>query len=134
MKILVTGGAGFIGSNFIHYWMEKYPKDQIVNVDKLTYAGNLENLKNLDKNERYKFYKIDIADFDAINSVIKEERPKVIVNFAAETHVDRSILGPDEFVKTNIEGTHNLLKSARENGNIRFHHVSTESFGFGYLQ
>ena len=126
MKILVTGGAGFIGSNFIHYWMEKYPKDQIVNVDKLTYAGNLENLKNLDKNERYKFYKIDIADFDAINSVIKEERPKVIVNFAAETHVDRSILGPDEFVKTNIEGTHNLLKSARENGNIRFHHVSTD--------
>lgn len=126
MKILVTGGAGFIGSNFIHYWMEKYPKDQIVNVDKLTYAGNLENLKNLDKNERYKFYKIDIADFDVINSVIKEERPKVIVNFAAETHVDRSILGPDEFVKTNIEGTHNLLKSARENGNIRFHHVSTD--------
>ncbi|HHX58814.1 MAG TPA: dTDP-glucose 4,6-dehydratase [Candidatus Moranbacteria bacterium] len=133
MKILITGGAGFIGANFIHYWAKQYPQDQIINVDKLTYAGNLENLKELDGSDNYKFYKTDIADFAAINKVIKDEKPDAIVNFAAESHVDRSILGPDEFVKTNIEGTYNLLKSARENGNIRFHHVSTDEV-YGSLE
>ncbi len=126
MKLLITGGAGFIGSNFIHYWMGKYPKDQIVNLDVLTYAGNLENLKSLEGNKKHKFVKADIVNFDEINQIIKKEKPDIIVHFAAESHVDRSILGPDAFMKTNIEGTHNLLKSAKENGNIRFHHISTD--------
>ncbi len=126
MKIIVTGGAGFIGSNFIYYWLKNYPNDEIINIDKLTYAGNLENLSLIEKDRNYYFRKIDITDYDEISRAVKEEGPDLIVNFAAESHVDRSILGPDEFIKTNIEGTHNLLKIARENGGIRFHQVSTD--------
>ena len=133
MKTLITGGAGFIGSNFIHYWSGKYPQDEIINLDVLTYAGNLENLGDLAENGNYKFIKADIAKEEDVSQIIKEERPDLIINFAAETHVDRSILGPDEFIRTNINGTYNLLKAAKENGNIRFHHISTDEV-FGTLQ
>ncbi|HRY82123.1 MAG TPA: dTDP-glucose 4,6-dehydratase [Candidatus Moranbacteria bacterium] len=132
MKLLITGGAGFIGSNFIHYWLKKYPEDKIVNLDLLTYAGNLENLKDIQDNQNYKFTKADIADKVEVNKIISEEKPDAIVHFAAESHVDRSILGPEEFVRTNILGTFNLLESARQNGNIRFHHISTDEV-FGSL-
>jgi dTDP-glucose 4,6-dehydratase len=124
MKYLITGGAGFIGSNFIHYLFEKYPDAQVINLDKLTYAGNLENLKDLENNSRYKFVQGDIADPKIVNQLVAQV--DVIVNFAAESHVDRSILGPEEFVRTNILGTFTLLEAARKNGNKRFHHVSTD--------
>ncbi len=124
MKILITGGAGFIGSNFIHYIIKKHPDYKIVNLDLLTYAGNLENLKSLEKNLNYKFVKGDVADADLVNSLAKDT--DIIVNFAAESHVDRSILNPQNFVRTNIVGTYILLEAARNNGNIRFHHVSTD--------
>jgi dTDP-glucose 4,6-dehydratase len=128
MKYLVTGGAGFIGSNFIHYIFEKNPDCSVANLDKLTYAGNLDNLKKFEHHPGYKFVKGDITNADLVNSLVKE--CDVIVNFAAETHVDRSILGPTEFVRTNVLGTQTLLEAARKNGNKRFHHVSTdEVFG-----
>jgi dTDP-glucose 4,6-dehydratase len=132
MKLLVTGGAGFIGSNFIHLWMKNNPGDQIVNFDALTYAGNLENLKDLENNAKYKFIKADITDTDIVDNAIKEERPDIIVHFAAESHVDRSIIDPDAFIKANIFGTKNLLRSALGNGKIRFHHISTDEV-FGAL-
>lgn len=132
MKILVTGGAGFIGSNFIHYILEKYPDYKIVNLDKLTYAGNLENLKDIESNPNYKFVWGDIAGQAFVDKIIKEEKPDVIVHFAAESHVDRSILEPDAFIQTNIVGTHNLLRAALANGKLRFHHVSTDEV-FGSL-
>jgi dTDP-glucose 4,6-dehydratase len=132
MKILVTGGAGFIGSNFTHYILEKHPDYEIINLDKLTYAGNLENLKDVEGNPNYKFAKGDIADPELVNYLVKVEKPDVIVNFAAESHVDRSILEPDAFINTNILGTHNLLKVALANNKIRFHHVSTDEV-FGSL-
>lgn len=132
MKILITGGAGFIGSNFIHYWAKNHLEDEIVNVDVLTYAGNLENLKDVESLKNYKFIKIDIAQKDEVGKMISSEKPDAIVNFAAESHVDRSILGPEEFVRTNVLGTFNLLEAARQNGNIRFHHVSTDEV-FGSL-
>lgn len=125
MKVLVTGGAGFIGSNFIHYILKKYPDYRIVNLDDLTYAGNLENLKDVEENPNYKFFKGDISDEKLISEILEKEKIDLIVNFAAESHVDRSVLGPDAFVQTNVVGTHNLLKCARRN-NIRFHHVSTD--------
>ncbi len=124
MKYLITGGAGFIGSNFIHYLFKTYPDAEVINLDKLTYAGNLDNLKDLEGNTRYKFVKGDIADSVIVNELVPQV--DVIVNFAAETHVDRSILGPIEFVRTNILGTQILLEAARLNGNKRFHHVSTD--------
>lgn len=130
MKLLITGGSGFIGSNFIKYWLNKYPKDNIVNIDKLTYAGNLENLKEIEKDKRYTFIQGDICDKKLINEITKDI--DLIVHFAAESHVDRSIEGPEEFVKTNVEGTLNLLEAALQNGNIRFHHVSTDEV-FGEL-
>lgn len=130
MKLLVTGGAGFIGSNFIRYWLNKYPQDNITNLDKLTYAGNLENLKDIEKNKNYKFVKGDICDKELVMDITKGM--DLIVHFAAESHVDRSIEGPEEFVKTNVEGTLNLLEAALQNGNIRFHHVSTDEV-FGEL-
>lgn len=126
MNSLVTGGAGFIGSNFIHYMIKKYPDYKIINLDFLTYAGNLENLKEIENNPNYKFVKGDIGDYDLVVKIIKENKIDLIVNFAAESHVDRSILGPDAFINTNILGTYNLLKCAKENGNIRFHHISTD--------
>jgi len=130
MKLLVTGGAGFIGSNFIRFWLKKYPQDHIVNLDKLTYAGNLENLKDIEKNPGYACVRGDICDVQLVNSLMKTA--DLVVHFAAESHVDRSILDPAPFVKTNIEGTYVLLEAARTNGNKRFHHISTDEV-FGTL-
>lgn len=130
MKILVTGGAGFIGSNFIHYWHKTHPKDQIVNLDKLTYAGNLENLKDLEKDPNYHFVHGDIADYDLVNKLFTKEKFDTVVHFAAETHVDRSIINASAFVRTNVLGTQVLLDNALKHGVKRFHHVSTdEVFG-----
>ena len=130
MRLLVTGGAGFIGSNFIHYWLKKYPSDKIINLDKLTYAGNLENLKSIHNNPNYSFVQGDICNAKLVNSVINNV--DTIVHFAAESHVDRSIQDPAPFVKTNIEGTYVLLEAALKNGNKRFHHISTDEV-FGAL-
>jgi len=130
MKLLVTGGAGFIGSNFIHYWLKKYPEDELVNLDVLTYAGNLENLREAENNKNYKFIKGDICDKNLANDLVKEA--DIIVHFAAESHVDRSILDAENFVKTNVLGTYNLLEAAKNNGNKRFHHISTDEV-FGHL-
>jgi len=130
MKLLVTGGAGFIGSNFIRYILKKYPDYEIVNLDLLTYAGNLENLKDVEKNPKYKFIKGDIADKELVNNLVKD--CDVIVNFAAESHVDRSILDSSDFIRTNIVGTHNLLEAAKNNSLKRFHHISTDEV-FGHL-
>ncbi|MFZ4631899.1 MAG: dTDP-glucose 4,6-dehydratase [Patescibacteria group bacterium] len=130
MKILVTGGAGFIGSNFIHYWLKNYPEDQIINFDVLTYAGNLENLKDLEENINYKFVKGDITDETLVNETVKGI--DLIVHFAAESHVDRSIKNSADFIRTNVEGTRVLLEAAKNNGNIRFHHISTDEV-FGSL-
>ncbi len=132
MKLLVTGGAGFIGSNFILYWLKKYPKDSIVNLDKLTYAGNLANLKSIEKNPYYFFVKGDICDAPLVNSLLKNHGIDIIVHFAAESHVDRSILDPAPFIKTNIEGTYALLQTALKNNIKRFHHISTDEV-FGHL-
>lgn len=130
MKILVTGGAGFIGSNFIRYWLKNNPSDSIVNLDLLTYSGNLENLADVEKNPNYKFVKGDICDKKLVNDVIKDVN--LIVHFAAESHVDRSIADSADFIRTNVEGTRVLLDAAKNNGNIRFHHVSTDEV-FGAL-
>jgi dTDP-glucose 4,6-dehydratase len=130
MKLLVTGGAGFIGSNFILYWLKKYPQDKIFNLDKLTYAGNLENLKSVEKNQNYSFVQGDICDAKLANSLVRDT--DIVVHFAAESHVDRSILDPAPFIKTNIEGTYALLEAAVKNGNKRFHHISTDEV-FGAL-
>jgi len=128
MKLLVTGGAGFIGSNFIHYWMNIHPEDEIVNLDVLTYAGNLENLKDIESSKKYKFIKGDITDKEAVAEAIKGV--DIVVHFAAESHVDRSISGPEAFVRTNVLGTQVLLDAAKNEGVKRFHHVSTdEVFG-----
>ncbi|GIW64118.1 MAG: dTDP-glucose 4,6-dehydratase [Patescibacteria group bacterium] len=132
MNILVTGGAGFIGSNFILYWLKKYPEDKIVNLDKLTYAGNLENLKSVEKNKNYQFVKGDIIDFKLVDKIIKDYQIETIVHFAAESHVDRSILDPAPFIKTNVEGTYVLLEAALKNKLKRFHHISTDEV-FGAL-
>ncbi len=131
MKLLVTGGAGFIGSNFILYWLKNHPEDHIVNLDKLTYAGNLENLKSIEKNPNYLFAQGDICDAKLVNSLVKDV--DVITHFAAESHVDRSILDPAPFIKTNIEGTYVLLESALKNSNKRFHHISSDEV-FGALE
>jgi len=130
MKLLVTGGAGFIGSNFIHYILEKYPDYKIINLDALTYAGNMENLKNIVDNPNYDFVHGDIMDTILVGEIIKDV--DVIVHFAAESHVDRSILDSHAFVRTNINGTLNLLEIAKNNGKKRFHHVSTDEV-FGSL-
>ncbi|OGK40414.1 dTDP-glucose 4,6-dehydratase [Candidatus Roizmanbacteria bacterium RIFCSPLOWO2_01_FULL_35_13] len=130
MKLLVTGGAGFIGSNFILYWLKKYPQDKIVNLDKLTYAGNLENLKSIEKNPNFSFIHGDICNQQLVNQVTSNV--DVIVHFAAESHVDRSILDAAPFIKTNVEGTYILLEAAVKNKIKRFHHVSTDEV-FGAL-
>lgn len=126
MKIIVTGGAGFIGGNFIHYMLEKYPNDQIVCLDKLTYAGNMETLEPVIDNKNFKFVKGDIADRAFVYKLFEEEKPDVIINFAAESHVDRSITDPDVFLKTNIMGTGVLLDACRLYGIKRYHQVSTD--------
>ncbi len=111
---LVTGGAGFIGSNFVHYMLKKYSDIKIINVDKLTYAGNLENLKEIENHKNYEFVHADICDKDAIEEIFSKNNIDFVVNFAAESHVDRSIANPEIFVKTNIEGTVNLLNIAKK--------------------
>lgn len=126
MKILVTGGAGFIGGNFVHYMVNKYPNYEIVNLDLLTYAGNLETLKPVENKPNYKFVKGDIADRPFIMQFFKDEKFDIVVNFAAESHVDRSITDPDIFVKTNVLGTQTLLDASKEYGVKRYHQVSTD--------
>ena len=130
MKLLVTGGAGFIGSNFILYILKKYPDYEIINLDKLTYAGNKENLNDVKNDSRYKFVLGDICNKALVDAIVKEV--DVIVHFAAESHVDRSILKSDEFIRTNVLGTQVLLDSALRNENKRFHHISTDEV-FGSL-
>src|SRR3989338_1278580 len=120
MTVLVTGGAGFIGSNFIIYWLKKHQNDKVINLDKLTYAGNLENLVSVKGNPNYRFIKGYIIDLKLVNKLLKDV--DTVVHFAAESHVDRSISDPGIFLKTNIVGTHVLLKSALENKVSRFHH------------
>jgi dTDP-glucose 4,6-dehydratase len=124
--MLITGGAGFIGSNFIHYMMDHNPDYRIINVDKLTYAGNLENLKDIEANPNYTFVKADICDVNAINSVFSSYAIDYIINFAAESHVDRSIEDASIFLKTNILGTQVLLDAARKYGVKKFVQISTD--------
>lgn len=131
MKLLVTGGAGFIGSNFILYWMKEHPEDKIINLDKLTYAGNLENLAAVEKKPNYQFVRGDICDAAVVEKVLSGVN--VVVHFAAESHVDRSILIPAPFVMTNVVGTYTLLEASLKGGVKRFHHVSTDEV-FGSLE
>lgn len=126
MNIFVTGGAGFIGSNFIHYMLDKYPNYKIINYDLLTYAGNLENLKDVEDNPNYVFVKGDITNRELVDYIVKTYDIDVIVNFAAESHVDRSITNPDVFVKTNVLGTQVLLDVAKENKLEKFVQISTD--------
>ena len=126
MKILVTGGAGFIGSNFIYYELDNYPNDEVICLDKLTYAGNLETLEVAMKNPKFKFIKGDIADRAFVDELFASEKPDVVVNFAAESHVDRSIENPEIFLQTNVIGTSVLMDACRKYGNIRYHQVSTD--------
>lgn len=130
MKLLVTGGAGFIGSNFIHYWLKNHSDDSVINLDKLTYAGNLENLKAYENNPNYSFTKGDICDPQVVKKAM--ENVDVVVHFAAESHVDRSIMDPSIFVKTNVLGTQVLLDAALDAKVRRFHHISTDEV-FGAL-
>ncbi|HFJ9480807.1 dTDP-glucose 4,6-dehydratase [Bacillus cereus] len=126
MKILVTGGAGFIGSNFVNYMVKKYPAYNVVNLDALTYAGNLENLKDIEDAPNYKFVKGDIADRQFINQLFEEESFDYVLNFAAESHVDRSITNPDIFIQTNIQGTQILLDAAKNAKIKKYLQVSTD--------
>lgn len=126
MKILVTGGAGFIGGNFVHHMVNKYPNDEIVNLDLLTYAGNLETLKPVEDKPNYKFVKGDIADEAFIMDLFEKEQFDMVVNFAAESHVDRSITDPGIFVTTNVMGTRVLLDASKKYGVKRYHQVSTD--------
>lgn len=126
MKILVTGGAGFIGGNFVYYELDNYPNDEVICLDKLTYAGNLETLEIAMKNPKFKFVKGDIADRAFVDELFASEKPDVVVNFAAESHVDRSIENPEIFLQTNVIGTSVLMDACRKYGNIRYHQVSTD--------
>ena len=126
MKIIVTGGAGFIGSNFVQYEVKNHPEDEIINLDLLTYAGNLESVKPVENAPNYRFVRGDIADREFIFRLFEEEKPDVIVNFAAESHVDRSITDPEIFVRTNVVGTTTLLDACRKYGIRRYHQVSTD--------
>ncbi len=125
MVLLVTGGAGFIGSNFIFYQLKKHPEDRIICLDKLTYAGNLETLKDVKDNRNFRFIKADICDKEAVARAFSEENPDIVINFAAESHVDRSINDTGIFMQTNIIGTQILLDACRKHG-IRFHQISTD--------
>lgn len=124
-KVLVTGGAGFIGSNFVRYWLDKYPRDRVVNLDKLTYAGNPDNLKDIAGRDNYRFIRGDIVDSGLVGDLF-EDGLDLVVNFAAETHVDRSIGRPDDFIKTDIYGTYVLLEAARRSGVGLFIQISTD--------
>lgn len=132
-NLLVTGGAGFIGSNFVHYWLKKYPENRVIVLDALTYAGNRANLTSVEENPQFRFIHGNILNTVLVEQLLEDEQLDTIVHFAAESHVDRSIHGPDVFLKTNIDGTHSLLKAARKiwlnSGKVknhRFHHVSTD--------
>ncbi|WP_035240284.1 dTDP-glucose 4,6-dehydratase [Desulfobacter vibrioformis] len=130
--LLVTGGAGFIGANFVYYWLNKYPEDHIVVLDALTYAGNRTNLLEAEKNPKFEFVHGNILDQPLVETLLKKHNINTIVHFAAESHVDRSIHGPDEFINTNIVGTHTLLKASKKiwldqgRTDHRFHHISTD--------
>ncbi len=126
MNIVVTGGAGFIGANFVYYMLKKRPEDTIICLDKLTYAGNMETLAKAMKNDRFKFVRADIADRKAVYKLFETEKPDIIVNFAAESHVDRSIENPEIFLQTNVIGTSVLLDACRKYGIDRYHQVSTD--------
>ena len=126
MNIIVTGGAGFIGANFVYYQLEKHPEDRIICLDALTYAGNLETLEEAMKNPNFRFVKGDIADREFVYNLFEEEHPDIVVNFAAESHVDRSIENPEIFLKTNIMGTQVLMDACRKYGIKRYHQVSTD--------
>ena len=128
--ILVTGGAGFIGSNFIHYWMDKYPKDRVINLDALTYSGNLENLKQVENKPNYQFVKGDVRDEAVVDQVMSQV--DLVVHFAAESHVDRSLLSAAEFVNTNVLGTQVLCAAAVKHQVTRFHYIGTDEV-FGAL-
>ena len=138
-RLLVTGGAGFIGSNFAHYWLRQHPGDRVVVLDALTYAGNRANLAGLGERGAFRFVQGDILDFQQVISLLREESLDTIVHFAAETHVDRSILGSGDFVSTNLRGTHSLLEAARgvwlagDGLPHRFHHISTDEV-YGSLE
>ncbi len=138
-NILVTGGAGFIGTNFVYYWLNKYTEDHIVVLDALTYAGIRKNLTKADTNPKFEFVHGNILDQSLVELLIKNHKIDTIVHFAAESHVDRSITGPDEFINTNITGTHTLLKAAKKiwlddsTKPHRFHHISTDEV-YGTLQ
>ena len=131
-NLLVTGGAGFIGTNFVYYWLNKYPDDHIIVLDALTYAGNKENLTEAQKNTKFEFIHGNILDQPLVESLLKNHKIDTLVHFAAESHVDRSIQGPDEFINTNVVGTHTLLKAAKKiwidetPQTHRFHHISTD--------
>jgi dTDP-glucose 4,6-dehydratase len=133
INLCVTGGAGFIGANFVRHWLARPGRGRVVVLDALTYAGNLENLEGLERDPRYLFAREDICDEGAVRNLLEQHRIDTVVHFAAESHVDRSILGPDDFIRTNIVGTHSLLKAAKtlwiERKTVpahRFHHVSTD--------
>ena len=140
-KLLVTGGAGFIGANFVHYWLKTHPTDRVVVLDALTYAGNIETLRPLMDNPNFRFVKGNICNSELVEMLLRDEQIDTLVHFAAESHVDRSITGPDAFIETNIIGTHSLLKAARavwlaDPANPlphRFHHVSTDEV-YGTLE
>ena len=133
-RLLVTGGAGFIGANFVHYWLKEHPQDRVVVLDALTYAGNIETLHPLFGNSNFRFVKGNICNSELVELLLREEQIDTLVHFAAESHVDRSITGPDAFIETNIIGTHSLLKAARSVWLAdpqnpvphRFHHISTD--------
>ena len=131
-RLLVTGGAGFIGSNFIRYWLTHHSEDRVVNLDKLTYAGNLENLKDIERHPAYKFVQGDICDAGLLDELFESEEINFVAHFAAESHVDRSILGPETFIRTNVHGTFTLLEAVRRywksgvNEEYRFLHISSD--------
>ncbi|MBT3412492.1 MAG: dTDP-glucose 4,6-dehydratase [Candidatus Jacksonbacteria bacterium] len=131
MKYLITGGAGFIGSNFIKYLLQYYPDAEVLNIDKLTYAGNLDNLKTVENNSRYEFLKGDIANEEDVAKAFAWQ-PDIVINFAAETHVDRSIIDPAAFVKTDVIGTHMLLEASRKHGVKKYVQISTDEV-YGHL-
>ena len=124
--VIITGGAGFIGGNCVHYWLAEHPEDRVICLDKLTYAGNLSTLAPAMDNPRFRFVRGDICDRQAVAALFEEEHPDIVINFAAESHVDRSIEDPEIFLRTNIIGTSVLMDACRAHGIGRYHQVSTD--------